>query len=343
MVCAAARPRRGMFAGMTAMKRYAAALLAAVAGACGGSDDRPPPNVDASTMPLVDAADIIGDAASSPTDAAATDAGCAEVTYTPGADGQRATLCMPAAPAGRLAVVLVHGGGSVQGTRAEMRAWQEFFVANGAVTLNIDYALVDASTPKPVFPLQERQVKAAVRYLRERAATLKVDRIVLLGTSAGARLGGIVFTTGNDPYFVDATASRAPDRLDGFVGLYGGYNGGLATGTTGLTLTDYYGGEPTSTDAAVRERYAKANATANAANASGPALLFHGDADMTAPPMQSMRFDAALKAAGKDSTLVIVPGAEHSFDREKAAGRPFTPEGQAAATQTLQWLRSKFP
>ncbi len=277
---------------------------------------------------------------------AAASPGCSTVTYTPpGSDPQQGDLCVPAGARTRTAVVLVHGGGSVQGRRDQMVAWQTRLLADGLVTLNIDYLLVGPETPSPVFPRDVRNVKAAAQYLRARAAELGIDAdaVLLLGTSAGARLGGVAFTTPDDPLF--AGVGRWPgvsDRVNGFIGFYGSYAGALLSDVTGLTPEQYYGGGPDSPDPAVQERYAKAKPESNAAAASGPAILLHGSADQKSPVMQSVRFDQALRASGKDSTLAIFPGAGHSFDRERRAGRPLTADGREAARQIAAWIAARF-
>jgi dipeptidyl aminopeptidase/acylaminoacyl peptidase len=43
-----------------------------------------------------------------------------------------------------------------------------------------------------------------------------------------------------------------------------------------------------------------------------PFLILHGDADRLVPLEQSKRLDAALRAAGVASTLMVLPGVGHS-------------------------------
>jgi dipeptidyl aminopeptidase/acylaminoacyl peptidase len=40
-------------------------------------------------------------------------------------------------------------------------------------------------------------------------------------------------------------------------------------------------------------------------------LILHGDSDQTVPLDQSRRMDAALRAAGVETELIILPGAGH--------------------------------
>ena len=46
---------------------------------------------------------------------------------------------------------------------------------------------------------------------------------------------------------------------------------------------------------------------------SPPFLILHGTADTTVPIEQSRMLAQALKQAGVDAQLVVVPGAKHSF------------------------------
>ena len=46
-----------------------------------------------------------------------------------------------------------------------------------------------------------------------------------------------------------------------------------------------------------------------------PFLIMHGDADRTVPLEQSTRLHEKLKAAGTDSTLMIMKGRGHGFKR----------------------------
>ena len=44
-------------------------------------------------------------------------------------------------------------------------------------------------------------------------------------------------------------------------------------------------------------------------------LIFHGDADVVVPFQQSVILDQALKKAGVESTLKVIPGAGHGGSR----------------------------
>jgi acetyl esterase/lipase len=96
-----------------------------------------------------------------------------------------------AAPA-RPAVVVIHGGGFTGGNKSDpqMVALANVFARRGFVAISIAYRLAPPNTPITPQVVQDAMEdgKAAVRWLRANAATLRLDtdRIATCGTSAGA-------------------------------------------------------------------------------------------------------------------------------------------------------------
>ncbi|MDA8108337.1 MAG: dienelactone hydrolase family protein [Betaproteobacteria bacterium] len=88
-----------------------------------------------------------------------------------------------------------------------------------------------------------------------------------------------------------------------------------------------------------------------AAEVNAPLLMLHGESDNEIPVQLARDMEAALKAAGKTSKLVVYPGAYHRFDRGPNARMRgnTTREGYVyqydeaatrdAWTQALEWLR----
>lgn len=266
---------------------------------------------------------------------------CKTIDYLPNTTNEEpADLCIPNRHSD-VAIVLVHGGGGVNGSRKEMNAWAERLAQEGYITLSIDYLLFQpGQTREPIYPRPERQVKASIQYLRRNASSIGINpnHIVLLGTSAGARLAGLVFVTPDNSLFSGPEKwSQVSDRANGFIGFYGSYSGALSR-----NADQYYGASRDSSDPSTRQRLSTARAIDQAANAPGPVLLFHGDADQTSPPQQSRRFYEALKSAGKDVSLIIIPGAGHSFDRTRERVRKLTPQGEQAARSIISWLKQHF-
>ena len=256
------------------------------------------------------------------------------VVYSPpGAPKRQAELVLPRNHATTI-VVLVHG----EGSRKRMRGWAEFYAEHDYPTFAVDFLVAKPSTPSPVYPKPETDVKAAVQYLRGRAGALALDpdRIVVQGFATGAALGGQALVTPDDPFFGGPAhfpnVSDAPAAFIGFSGRYDGHR---------PDQTKYYGGAPDSTDPQVQARYANADSIAHAAGAAGPALLFQGDADSPELVASATAFRDALQNAGKDVTLALVPGAGPAFDQDKTGA--LTPAGNQAAEQAMEWLQARFP
>jgi len=273
-------------------------------------------------------------------------AGCKVVTYTPPTRdvSYEGDLCVPDRNPTHSAVVIVHGAGAVssstrEATRATLGAWSDFYTEHGVVSLNIDFT--QAAPPGPTYPSPIVDEKNAVQYLRLHARELGIesDHIIVQGHSGGARMGGNALVTPDDPYFSAFEAwPEVSDAANGFIGFYGGYRGNIGD-AGGYEV--FYGGPLNSTDPAVRERLDHANSIAQAANASGPVLLVHGDADARVPIAASQAFVAPLEAAGVDTQVVVVPGAGHGFDIDRAT-LGLSPAGLAAAQQCLTWIEDHF-
>jgi acetyl esterase/lipase len=259
---------------------------------------------------------------------------CATLAYTPpDAEPEAGELCLPTNPNGA-ALVLVHGGGGFGGDRISMDTWVDLYRDAGYATLAVEYTVYDEDSDGPVYPGPETDVKAAVQFLRQQAVDIGVDpgRIGLHGISAGARLGAQALVSAGDEWFESGgTWPGVPDDVNALVGFYGYYEGDVVYPDV------YYGGERDSDDADVAERWEHADSTAQAAHASGPALLVHGQDDEVIPVEQTERFADALDEAGEDVTVEIVPDAGHAFDGGQD-GEPLTEEGERIAELVLDWL-----
>jgi acetyl esterase/lipase len=67
-------------------------------------------------------------------------------------------------------------------------------------------------------------------------------------------------------------------------------------------------------------------------------LLFHGDIDPM-PLTQSTGFTEALRAAGHDADLEVVPGGNHGFDIKNGK---LTSVGRLSGQRVLSWLEEHF-
>jgi len=108
-------------------------------------------------------------------------------SYAPGDPDAMFDVFAPAHMEGPLpAVVWVHGGGFVAGTRSDLSGYLQILAARGFVTVGIDYSLA----PSARFPTPMRQTNAALAHVIANAKRFNIDpeRIFLAGDSAGAQI-----------------------------------------------------------------------------------------------------------------------------------------------------------
>ncbi len=117
-----------------------------------------------------------------------------QVYYVEGQRKLLADLLVPAGPAAKPAIVLVHGGGWLHGDKTKFRPLAIQLAQRGYLVMSIEYRL-GYEAP---FPAGVRDCLAAVQYLHANADALRVDRqrIAAVGGSAGGHLVGLM-ATGN--------------------------------------------------------------------------------------------------------------------------------------------------
>jgi acetyl esterase/lipase len=216
-------------------------------------------------------------------------------------------LYRPQAPNGA-AVLIVHGGGWRQGSKAMVAPHARALAADGFVVMCCEYRL----TPEARWPAQIHDVKAAIRWARANAAELGFDpaKLCLEGHSAGAHLvllcAGAPAEAAFDPpgadLSIDASVAavaavypptlmyRGPDRPSG---------GTAASALPGCDVSD--------------EIAAVASPISHVSAAFPPVMLLHGDADKVVPVTASLNFDRALRAAGGRVDLHVFGGLPHGF------------------------------
>jgi len=216
------------------------------------------------------------------------------------------------------AIVFVHGGGWVGGSKEDFRAFMAPFTQKGIVCISVNYRLA----PKSVFPAQIEDVKCAVRWLHANAEKYHVDpkRILAFGGSAGAHLVALLGTTngtkrwdGSGGNAGQSSAISAMVCMSGAYDLSLGYRdsvnqnkqeGGAVRGM----LESLLGGAPEKRKAQYRE----ASPMTYADKQTVPALLTHGTADLLVPIEQTEVFTAKLKSVGGEVDFLRIEGAGHA-------------------------------
>lgn len=211
------------------------------------------------------------------------------------------------------AVIWVHGGGwsDEHLTRKYLPSRELADLAKkGYVTASIDYRLCQVAP----FPAQIIDCKAAVRFLRANAEQYHVDveHIGAWGESAGGHLVELMAYS-DDTEFVDEHHSGFSSRIQAVVPWYAPADlrkpKKAGEGTPQL-YRNLFGSE----DAEECRRMAEiASPITYTGRKNPPTLLMHGDADRLVSPEESEIMEKALREAGNDVTLIMIPGQIHGF------------------------------
>jgi acetyl esterase/lipase len=214
--------------------------------------------------------------------------------------------------------VLIHlhgGGSSLAPGRKSFYARRLIFrlARQGWVCISATYRLQPAAT----FPDALIDVKKVIAWARANAHEYggDPDRIIVGGSSFGARLATLAGFTANDPAFQPGF-EPANTSVAAVVGLYGYYGGIASRQRLPSSPFDY------------------------ADRGSPPLLIVHGDQDTLTPPERARALAERARGASANPVVYVeLPGAQHSFDllssiRVEAVGDGI--EAFAASTVALE-------
>jgi len=219
-------------------------------------------------------------------------------------------------------IVAVHGGGWQIGDRSSYKYWGPYFARHGIALFTIEYRLSAAG--KPSYPQAVHDVRAAVQYVRGRAADLGIDpqRIAVMGDSAGAHLTSLVALAGDGPAFAGAYAGDAQARestaVKAVVGFYGVYDlvqqwqHDIYARPRDSIVEKLLGKSPIDDRRIYFEASPMSYATARP-NAPAYLLIWGTQDDIVDYCPQSEAFRDALKQAQFYVRTVVVDGAAHFF------------------------------
>lgn len=224
----------------------------------------------------------------------------------------------------RPAVLCIHGGGFRAGKRERWDGLCQKLAADGYVAATVTYRLA----PKYQFPAAVYDVKAAVRWLRAKAAIYQIDpdRIGVVGDSAGGHLAQFLGVTGDLPDFEgieelgDAVDSLESTSVTCVVNYYGpsDFTKSYGKSVDAAEVLPLWLGGNAETE---RRKHIFASplywVTPNAA----PTLFIHGTEDKYVAFEQAEWIYDRMKAADVDVEMLKLEGAGHGFkgaDAEKA-------------------------
>jgi len=222
-------------------------------------------------------------------------------------------------------IVWIHGGGWVGGSKNSAPSAKEFLEAGYAVA-SINYRFSNHA----VYPAQIFDSKAAVRFLRANAKKYNIDpdHIGVWGASAGGHLVSLLGTTSDIKELEgDLGNLNVSSRVQAVVDVFGPadfmkyaeHSGSNSVFGANSLLSKLLGGPIPDN----KELAKMASPALYCTKDDAPFLILQGDKDLLVPHQQSREFHDALKKAGVESTLIIVPGAGHdarvfgSGNREK--------------------------
>ncbi|MEU6128010.1 alpha/beta hydrolase [Saccharopolyspora sp. NPDC047091] len=229
----------------------------------------------------------------------------------------RASIWSPRTPgANRPAVLWVHGGGFIAGSRYEQRALYRNLADHGYPVISIDYRLA----PPVRWRDATSDVVCAMNWVAGHAGELGVDPslLVLAGGSAG---GSLSINAGYALADHDAASScggappAPPIAVAGFypaVDLAGAYDDNGVAGYARRVSVSYLGGSPER----YPQRYEYASALDRVRPGLMPTLLVTGASDHLIFEDRVHGFAERLRAAGDEVVYAAFPYGEHAFDAD---------------------------
>jgi acetyl esterase/lipase len=240
----------------------------------------------------------------------------------PGARPLELDLYLPAGDGPHPVALFLHGGGWRLGSRhtagpmyrdAAPSPFEQVARAGIAVA-SVDYRL----SGEAVWPAQLHDAKAAVRWLRSRAAELGVDadRVASWGESAGGHLAELLGLVADPALEGDIGVTGPSSAVSAVAAWYAPSDVAAVATDNGADPTD-----PASREAqllgapapTVPDLAAQASPITHVSPTAPPVLLLHGRADRFVATAQSQRLHDALAAAGADVDLHTYDGADHMW------------------------------
>jgi len=225
-------------------------------------------------------------------------------------------LYLPAQANSKLPVVVwIHGGAWRSGSKG---GWCPAFglLDRGYAVVDMNYRL--SLKDDAPFPDQLYDCKAAIRWLRANAAqyNLDADHIGVWGHSAGGHLVAMLGVTSNNPKMEGdegnlsfSSAVQAVSDWSGPTDIVADYK--KDAGNPKSMITQLLGGKDAT--AATEEKATAASPLTYVSAKAPPFIIMHGTKDPVVNPGDSDKLNAALKAAGDDSTYVPVVDKEHGI------------------------------
>ncbi len=201
-------------------------------------------------------------------------------------------------------IVSIYGGAWQRGNPDSDDTFNRYIAAQGYVVWAISYR----HAPAYHFPTQIEDVRSALTYIKQHAATTEtdLDRVALIGRSAGAQLAML------------AAYKAAPFPIQAVVNYYGPVN--LTAGYDDVptpdpiesraTLRAFLGGTPQD----FPELYRQASPLNAVKPSLPPSLLIYGGKDHIIESKYGKYLAQKLQSQGNKAIFIEIPWADHAFD-----------------------------
>lgn len=210
-------------------------------------------------------------------------------------------------------LLLVHGGGWVAGSRADMASLAPIFAQYDFACVNIEYRLA----PQFQWPAQLDDLQAAVRWIRaNNTYNFDKTRIAAFGISAG---GHLVSMLGVNPANTKVDAGTTARNQINAVISYAGPTDMIMfwqhrvnqppadRAVVESCLPALFGG----TYEEVPKKYKEASPFHVANRNSTPMMFLQGDIDTLVPKEQTINMFNNLQSKGVDTDIIVMPGVGH--------------------------------
>lgn len=229
------------------------------------------------------------------------------------------------------AVIWVHGGGWISGSKASVAPYLKILAGKGYTTIGLNYSIA----PEKQYPTPVIQVTEALKYINDHAAELNVDKdqIFLAGDSAGSQIAAQVATIITSPDYaklMDMTPPLQASQLSGMVLNCGAYDLSIVNANDGSEgsqlietfLWSYSGHKDFTKDSAIYP----ASVVEHVTKDFPPTFITAGNVDPLLPQSQIMA--KKLKSLGVSVDELFYPANytpqlqhEYQFNLDVAAGK----------------------
>ena len=212
------------------------------------------------------------------------------------------------------AIIWIHGGGWTSGTASSFFAHAKYFAQRNAVGFSIEYRLIKFGGTGLAECLSD--CKSAIRFIRAHAKELNIDpdQIIVLGDSAGGHLAGALGTING---FDDPADNLAISAKPNAMVLYNPCVDMTVYPLVKNVLSDKIQNIKALDSASIKPEDWQLARTFSPISyiKSGlpPCLILHGLADKVILCEQSVRFADAMKKAGNNCTVMLLPNTRHAF------------------------------